>query len=186
MSFNPLEWFRAEASGTNREPLKKLAAGLVVWVLAWLVVWWNQDAQATARAQLSARQKSGVAVLTEQSNDPNNSPKKVPEIVGSPSQGSPRGSLLSWLGTLVGMGLFWGGGVLVFRPLISRGFMQAWLVRCGTVERLALATAAALTLLAIVSHSLYSIIEAWMLAALIGLLVLAAAFGWKLPGAKRS
>ena len=42
-----------------------------------------------------------------------------------------------------------------------------------------------MTLLVIVSHWLYSFIEAWMLAALIGLLVLASAFGWKLPGVKR-
>lgn len=180
---NPLEWFRAEASGTNREPLKKLAAGLVVWALAWLVVWWNQDAQATAQAQFTARQKASMVVFTEQSSDPKNAPKKAQEAVGiSPS----RSSLLSWLGTAVGMGLFWGGGILVFRSLTKWAFVQEWLVRCGTVERLALVTAAALTLLAIVSHSLYSLIEAWMLAAVIGLLVLASAFGWKLPGGNRS
>lgn len=183
MMVNPLEWFRAEASGTNREPLKKLAAGLVVWALAWLVVWWNQDAQATAQAQFSTQQKANLTVFTEQSNDPKNAPKKAQEAVGI---SRPRGSLLGWFGTLVGMGLFWGGGVLVFRPLTGWGLVQAWLVRCGTVERLALVTAAALTLLAIVSHSLYSLIEAWMLAAVIGLLVLASAFGWKLPGNKRS
>ena len=141
MIFDPLKWFRAETTGTRREPLKKLAAGLVVWLLAGLVVWWNQDTHASVYARL--------------------------------------------VGTLIGLGLFGGGGVLVLRPLTAWGLFQPWLLRCGTVERLALVTAAVLTLLTIAAHWLSSIVQAWMLAALIGLLVLASAFGWKLPGAKR-
>ncbi len=90
-------------------------------------------------------------------------------------------ALVNWLGTLVGMGLFWGGSLLVIRPLTARGFFQPWLTRCGSVERLALACAAALTLLTLVAHWMSSLLEAWMLAALIGLFVLASAFGWKLP-----
>ena len=178
MIFNPLEWFRADTTGTRREPLKKLAAGLVVWVLAGMVVWWNQD----ARASVSASQQSAMSVVSESSNNPNDAPKKVKELF---SIGQTSKSLLSWVGTLVGLGLFWGGGVLVLRPLSAWGLFQPWLLRCGTVERLALVTAAALTLLTIVVHWVSSNVQAWMLAALIGLLVLASAFGWKLPGAKQ-
>jgi hypothetical protein len=90
-------------------------------------------------------------------------------------------SVLNWLGTLVGLGLFWGGSLLVIRPLTARGFFQSWLTRCGSVERLALVCAAALTLLTLVAHWMSSLLEAWMVAALIGLFVLASAFGWKLP-----
>ncbi len=148
MKFNPLEWLRVEAASPNREPLKKIAAGFVVWLLAGFVVWWNQDARATLIEKLG----------------------KVSPL-----------SLISWIGTLVGMGLFWGGSILVLRPLTSRGFLQSALVRCQTVERLALVFAAGLTLFLIVLHWFFSVIDPWMLAAVAGLWVLASAFGWKLP-----
>ena len=94
-------------------------------------------------------------------------------------------AMLSWFGTLIGLGLFWGGGILVLRPLCERGYFREWLVRCVTLERLALAVAAGQTLSVIFIHYFYSIIEIWMLAAVIGVLVLGSAFGWKWPGTKR-
>jgi hypothetical protein len=145
---NPWEWFRAEAANSQREPFKKLVAGLVACLLAGLVVWWAQDARA-----------SNAKILPDRSAM----------------------ALMNWLGTLVGLGLFWGGGVLVIRPLTARGFFQPWLTRCGSVERLALACATALTLLTLVARWMSSLVQAWMVAALIGFVVLASAFGWKLP-----
>ena len=147
MILNPLEWLRAEASGSQKESWKKFGTGLLVWAVAGLVVWWNQDSR---------------AALTEK--------------LGSTSL-----TVISWIGTLVGLGLFWGGGVLVFRTLTSRGLCQALLARCGSVNGLALAYAAALTLLTIVIHWLWSFVYAWMIAALVGLFLLSSAFGWKFP-----
>lgn len=147
MSFNPLDWMRAAANGSEKESWKKFGMGLLVWLLAGLVVWWNQDARS------ALNEKLGATSLTA----------------------------ISWIGTMFGLLLFWGGGVLVFRVLTSWGLCQNLLARCRTVEGLAMAYAAALTLLTIVLHWLWSFVYAWMLAALIGFFILSSAFGWKLP-----
>ena len=149
MMFNPLEWFRANATDANREPMKKFASGLVAWLLAGVVVWSSQTTRLSLEKNLSSFAQ------------------------------------LSWLGTLIGLILFWGGGILVLRPLCVRGYFQPWLARCVTVERFALAVAAGQTLAVMFTHWFYSHIETWMLAALFGVLVLGSAFGWKLPGSKR-
>ncbi len=149
MIFNPQDWFRTNATGTNREPMKKFASGLVVWMLAGVVVWSTQTTRASLEKSLSSL------------------------------------AMLSWFGTLIGLGLFWGGGILVLRPLCERGYFQRWLARCVSVERLSLAVAGGQTVLLIVSHRLYSLIDFWMVAAFAGLLVLGSAFGWKLPSSKR-
>lgn len=148
MMFNPQEWFRANATGANREPMKKFASGLVVWLLAGVVVWSTQ----TTRVNLG-KSVSSLAVL-------------------------------SWFGTLIGMVLFWGGGILVLRPLCDRGYFQRWLASCVTLERFALAVSVGQTALVLLTHWCYSFIELWMLAALFGVLVLGSAFGWKLPHSK--
>ncbi|GDY09549.1 MAG: hypothetical protein DWI21_03110 [Planctomycetota bacterium] len=145
MAFNPLDWFRPSVAGAPAEPRKQFVAGLVVWVLAWLTVWW-------------------IDVLGVESS---------------------RASMVSWLGTFVAFGLFWGGGLLVFRPLTGWGFFLSWLRRCETVERLALVSAATLTFSAVVLHWIWNLVDAWMLAAVVAALVLASAFGWKLPGKKQ-
>ncbi len=149
MMFNPLEWFRVNVTDANREPMKKFASGLVVWMLAWVVVWSTQTTRVSLEKHLSSL------------------------------------AMLSWFGTLIGWGLFWGGGILVLRPLCERGYFPLWLARCVTVERLSLAVAAGQTVLVILTHWFYSIIEIWMLAALVGVFVLGSAFGWKLPNSKR-
>ena len=149
MMFNPQEWFRANATGANREPMKKFASGLIVWMLAGVVVWSTQ----TTRANLE-KTMSSLAVL-------------------------------SWFGTLIGVVLFWGGGILVLRPICERGFFRQWLARCESVERFALAVAVVQTVLVLFTHWFYSFIELWMLASLIGVLVLGSAFGWKLPTSRR-
>lgn len=179
MAFNPLDWFRPSVAGAPAESRKQLLAGLVVWVLAWLVVWWNLDQRAEFSARLTARQAAIQKSFTEHSADPNQMPAKLQEVLGVQSS---RSSLVSWLGTIVALGLFWGGGVLVFRPLTGWGFFLPWLRKCETVERLALVSAAALTLSAVVTHWIWNLVDAWMLAALVAALVLASAFGWKLPG----
>lgn len=182
MAFNPLDWFRPSVAGEPAEPRKQFVAGLVVWVLAWLVVWWIQDKRAEFSSTLSARQASAQKVFTEHSSDPAQLPAKVGEVLGAESS---KASTASWLGTIVALGLFWGGGLLVFRPLTGWGFFLPWLRRCETVERLALVSAAALTLSAIVLHWIWNLVDAWMLAALVAVLVLGSAFGWKLPGEKQ-
>lgn len=181
MAFNPLDWFRPSVAGEPAEPRKQFVAGLVVWVLAWLTIWWIQDKRAEMSSNLSARQKSVQKIFTEHSSDPAQTPAKVREVLGIEDS---KGSVVSWIGTFVAMGLFWGGGLLVFRPLTGWGSFLPWLRRCETVERLALVSAAALTLSAIVLHWIWNLVDAWMLAAVIAALVLASAFGWKLPGKK--
>jgi hypothetical protein len=183
MAFNPLDWFRPSVAGAPAEPRKQFLAGLVVWVLAWLVVWWNQDVRAASSERLSPSQSAAQRVFTEHSSDPQHTPTKVKEVLGI--EGSSSGTLASWLGTCIGLGLFWGGGILIFRPLTTWGFCLPWLHRCETVERLALVSAAALTLAAVVLHWFWWHIHAWMLAAVVALVVLAVAFGWKLPGKKQ-
>lgn len=182
MAFNPLDWFRPAVAGEPAEPRKQFVAGLVVWVLAWLTVWWIQDKRAEMSSGLSARQESVRKVFTEHSSDPGQMPAKVREVLGSEPATS---SALSWAGTIIALGLFWGGGLLIFRPLTGWGFCLPWLRRCETVERLALVAAAALTLSAIVLHWIWNLVDAWMLAAVIAALVLASAFGWRLPGKKQ-
>ncbi len=179
MGFNPFDWFRPSAAAASAEPRKQFVAGLVVWVLAWLTVWWIQDKRAEMSSILSARQASAPKVFTEHSSDPRQTPAKVWEIESS------KASLVSWAGTFLAMGLFWGGGLLIFRPLTGWGFFLSWLRRCKTVERLALVSAAALTLFAIVLHWIWNLVDAWMLAAVLAALVLASTFGWKLPGKKQ-
>ena len=149
MAFNPLDWFRAPPDGAPPEPRKQFAAGVVVWVLAWFVVWWSRDLDASA---------TGAKGL-------------------SPG--------VSWLGVLIGMGLFWGGSLLVFRSVTVWGYFLSLVRRCGTVERLAFVVAAALTLSAMLLHWVQSRNLHWLLAAVAALLVLASAFGWKLPGKKQ-
>lgn len=181
MAYNPLDWFRPSVAGAPAEPRRQFAAGLVVWVLAWLVVWWNQDQRVALATKLTAVQTSVQKVFTEHSSDPNQMPVKVKEVIGIESS---RATTVGWLGTFVALGLFWGGGVLVFRPLTGWGYFLSWLDRCVTVERLALVSAVVLTLSAIMLHWIWNLVDAWMLAALVAALVLAAAFGWKLPGKK--
>lgn len=183
MAFNPLDWFRPSVAGAPAEPRKQFLAGLVVWVLAWLVVWWNQDVRAASAVRLTSAQASAQKVFTEQSADPKDTPAKVKEALGIETGRT--GTLISWLGTLIGLGLFWGGGLLIFRPLTGWGLCLPWLRRFETVERLSLISAAALTLAAIVLHWFWSHIHAWMLAAAVALVVLALGFGWKLPGKKQ-
>ena len=182
MAFNPLDWFRSSAAGETAEPRKQFVAGLVVWVLAWLVVWWIQDKRVAMSAALSARQAAGQKVIAEQPSVLNQTAAKVNDVLGADSS---KASTISWLGTFLAMGLFWGGGLLIYRPLTGWGFFLSWLRRCQTVERLALISAASLTLSAIVLHWMWSIIDAWMLAAVVAALILASAFGWKLPGKKQ-
>ncbi len=181
MAFNPLDWFRPSVAGEPADPRKQAVAGLVVWVLAWLTVWWIQDQRAEFSSTLTARQASAQKIFTEHSSDPKQTSAKVSEVLGNQSS---RQSLLSWAGTILTMGLFWGGGLLIFRSLTGWGFFMSWLRRCETVERLALVSAATLTLSAIVLHWIWNLVDAWMLAALVAALVLASAFGWKLPGKK--
>ena len=161
-------------------------AGLIVWVLAWLVVWWNQDARATVSAPLKSSQSSAQKVFTEQSSDPQQMPEKVQQVLGIENSASASASFVNWLGTFIGLGLFWAGGLLIFRPLTGWGVCLTWLRRCATVERLALVSAVTLTLSAIVLHWFWSHIHAWMVAAAVAGVVLALAFGWKLPGKKQS
>lgn len=182
MAYNPLDWFRPSVAGAPAEPRKQFVAGLVVWVLAWLVVWWIQDQRAEFSSTLTTGQASAQKVFTEHSSDPKQTPAKVREVLGTQSS---RQSIVSWVGTFVALGLFWGGGLLVFRALIGWGFFLAWLRRCKTVERLALVSAATLTISAVALHWIWNLVEAWMLAALVAALVLASAFGWKLPGKKQ-
>ncbi len=183
MKFHPLDWFSTEIPASRREALKMLAAGITVWVLAWLVVWWNQEAQRTALTQTD-RQKSALAVFSEGSSGSQMAPKKAVEAVTGQSNGieTQARSLRNWVGTMIGFGLFWAGGILVFRPLTGWGLLGSWLIRCRTVERMSLVVAAALTLAAIIGHWLYSFFDAWMVAALLALVVLASAFRWRLPG----
>ncbi len=182
MAFNPLDWFRPSVAGEPAEPRKQFVAGLVVWVLAWLVVWWIQDKRAEMSASFSAQQAAAPKVVADQSSNANQTTGKVKEVSGAKSSTA---STVSWLGTFLAMGLFWGGGLLIFRPLTGWGFFLSWLRRCQTVERLALVSAAALTLSAIVLHWIWNLVEAWMLAAVVAALILGSAFGWKLPGRKQ-
>lgn len=156
-------------------------AGLIVWVLAWLVVWWNQDARATlsmgAISSPSVSQNSTTSTTTQ------------PDATVKPQQNlgiktGSSGAITSWLGTVIGLGLFWGGGLLIFRPLTGWGFCLPWLRRFNTIERLSLVIATVLTLFAIVLHWFWSHIDRWMVAAAVAIVVLALAFGWKLPGKK--
>ena len=182
MAFNPLDWFRPSVAGEPAEPRKQLLAGLVVWLLAWWAVWEILDKRTEVAATLSARQASVQKVFTEHSADPQQMPVKVREVLGAPSTTS---NGASWLGMILVLGLFWGGGLLVFRPLTGWGFFSSWLRRCETVERLALVSAVTLTLSAIVLHWVWNIFDLWMLLAVMAALVLASAFGWKLPGRKQ-
>ena len=186
MALNPLDWFRTHADGAPSEPRRQFMAGLIVWVLAWLVVWWNQDARATVSAPLKSSQSSAQKVFTEQSSDPQQMPVKVQQVLGIENSASASASFVNWLGTFIGLGLFWAGGLLIFRPLTGWGVCLTWLRRCATVERLALVSAVTLTLSAIVLHWFWSHIHAWMVAAAVAGVVLALAFGWKLPGKKQS
>ena len=165
MAFNPLDWFRPSVAGAPAEPRRQFVAGLVVWVLAWLVVWWIQDQRVAFASTLTARQAAVQKASTEQSS----------EMLEKMKEG---------LGTFVALGLFWGGGLLVFRPLTGWGFFLSWLRRCETVERLALVSAGTLTLSAVVLHWIWNLVDAWMLAAVVAAWVVASAFGWKLPGKK--
>lgn len=182
MAFNPLDWFRPSVAGAPTEPRKQFVAGLVVWGLAWLVVWWIQDQRVAFASTLSARRASVQKNFTEHSTDPDQMPAKVRKALGAQSSTA---SNVRWSGTIVAIGLFWGGGLLVFRPLTGWGFFLSWLRRCETVERLALVSAATLTLSAVVLHWVWNLVDAWMLAAVLAALVLASAFGWKLPGKKQ-
>ena len=182
MAFNPLDWFRSSAAGAPAEPRKQFVAGLVVWVLAWLVVWWIQDKRVAMSVALSSRQAETQKAIVLQPLTSSQTAKKVDDVA---EEDSSKASTVSWLGTFLAMGLFWGGGLLIYRPLTGWGFFLSWLRRCQTVERLALISAAALTLSAIVLHWMWSIIDAWMLAAVVAALILASAFGWKLPGKKQ-
>ena len=187
MKFHPLDWFSTEIPASRREALKMLAAGITVWVLAWLVVWWNQEVRRTAPA-LTDQQKSALTVFSEGSSGSQLAPKKAVEAVTGRSNGieTPARSLRNWVGTMIGFGLFWAGGILVFRPLTGWGLLGPWLIRCGTVERMSLVAAAALTLAAIIGNWMYSLFEAWMLAALLAVIVLASAFRWRLPGSPKA
>lgn len=183
MAFQPLDWFRNNANGTPLEPRRQFLAGLIVWVLAWLVVWWNQD----VRAGINVRTTSSQSV-PQSSNEPTptltEEAAKTQQVSGLKT-GS-QGVAISWLGTAIGLGLFWGGGLLIYRPLTGWGFCLPWLRRFNTIERLSLVSAAVLTLSAIVLHWFWSHIHAWMVAAAVAIVVLALAFGWKLPGKKQS
>jgi hypothetical protein len=183
MAFNPLDWFRTPAGGAPLEPRRQFIAGLIVWVLAWLVVWWNQDARATVAARLTPSQSSAQKDFIEHFAAPKQTLEKGPQVLGI--ENSATASIVNWLGTFIGVGLFWGGGLLIFRPLTGWGVCLTWLRRCATVERLALVSAVVLTLTAIVLHWFWSHIHAWMLAAAAAAVVLALAFGWKLPGKKQ-
>ncbi len=183
MALNPLDWFRTHVDGAPSEPRRQFIAGLIVWVLAWLVVWWNQDARATL----------SMAAISSQTV-PQNSTKPTstqPDVTVKPQQdlGIKTGSsgvITNWLGTFIGLGLFWGGGLLIFRRLTGWGFCLPWLRRFDTIERLSLVSATSLTLFAIVLHWFWSHIDRWMVAAAVAIVVLALAFGWKLPGKKKS
>ena len=153
-----------------------------MWVLAWLVVWWIQDKRVAMSVALSSRQAETQKAIVLQPLTSSQTAKKVDDVA---EEDSSKASTVSWLGTFLAMGLFWGGGLLIYRPLTGWGFFLSWLRRCQTVERLALISAAALTLSAIVLHWMWSIIDAWMLAAVVAALILASAFGWKLPGKKQ-
>lgn len=182
MAFNPLDWFRPSVAGEPAEPRKQLLAGLVVWLLAWWAVWEILDKRTELAATLSARQASVQKVFTEHSADPKQMPAKVSQVLGATSTTS---NDVSWLGMILVLGLFWGGGLLVFRPLTGWGFFLSWLRRCETVERLSLVSAIMLTLSAVVLHWVWNIFDLWMLLAVMAALVLASAFGWKLPGKKQ-
>ena len=182
MSFNPLDWFRPSVAGETAEPRKQFVAGLVVWVLAWLVVWWVQDKRVAMSAAHSARQAAVQKMIVEQPGVANQTPAKVDVVWKAQSSNA---SIVGWVGTFMAMGLFWGGGLLIYRPLTGWGFVLSWLRRCESVERLALVSAAVLTLSAIMLHWIWNLFEAWMLAALVAALILASAFGWKLPGKKQ-
>ncbi len=158
-------------------------AGLIVWVLAWLVVWWNQDARATQSAQANSSQ-SVSQNSTESTATLPDATAKTQQDLGIKTGSS--GTIISWLGTFIGLGLFWGGGLLIFRPLTGWGLCLPWLRRFYTIERLALVSATVLTLMAIVLHWFWSHIDRWMVAAAVAIVVLALAFGWKLPGKKQS
>ncbi len=183
MAFQPLDWFRNNANGTPLEPRRQFLAGLIVWVLAWLVVWWNQD----VRVALSVRATSNQSV-PQSSGDPTNTlpeaASKAQQVLGIKTSSSD--AAITWLGTFIGLGLFWGGGLLIYRPLTGWGFCLSWLRRFHTIERLSLVSATVLTLSAIVLHWFWSHIHAWMVAAAVAIVVLAFAFGWKLPGKKES
>ena len=182
MAFNPLDWFRPSVAGETAEPRKQFVAGLVVWVLAWLVVWWVQDKRVAMSAAHSARQAAVQKMIVEQPGVANQTPAKVDVVWKAQSSNA---SIVGWVGTFMAMGLFWGGGFLIYRPLTGWGFVLSWLRRCESVERLALVSAAVLTLSAIMLHWIWNLFEAWMLAALVAALILASAFGWKLPGKKQ-
>ena len=182
MAFNPLDWFRPSVAGETAEPRKQFVAGLVVWVLAWLVVWWVQDKRVAMSAAHSARQAAVQKMIVEQPGVANQTPAKVDVVWKAQSSNA---SIVGWVGTFMAMGLFWGGGLLIYRPLTGWGFVLSWLRRCETVERMALVSAAVLTLSAIMLHWIWNLFEAWMLAALVAALILASAFGWKLPGKKQ-
>jgi len=145
MAYNFLDWFRAPPNGAPAEPRKQFAAGAVVWVLAWFVVWWSQDANSSSIISLGLN------------------------------------SIVSVMGILIGLGLFWGGGLLIFRSVTTWGYFLSWLRRWETVERLAMVAAGALTLSAILLHWIQSRNLHWLVAAVAALFVLHLAFGWKLP-----
>jgi len=183
MAFHPRDWFRNNDSGTPIEPRRQFIAGLIVWVLAWMVVWWNEDARAALSLRATTGQ-SGSQISADPETSQSGPPANVKQDSGSEFRSSER--IISWLGTVIGFGLFWGGGLLIFRPLTGWGICLPWLRRFSTVERLALVSAASLTISAIVLHWFWSHIHAWMLAAAVAVVVLALAFGWKLPGKKSS
>lgn len=144
MSFNPWTWLPSAFPNGSREPRRQFAAGLVVAVLAWLIVWWNHD------------------------------PDNPLSTDGA--------GWLHWLATVIGLALFWGSGLLIFRSLTTWGMCRSWVRRCGTIEGLALVSAASLTLLAILLRWFWAYL--WMVAALVAAWILLTALGWNFPKGK--
>ena len=187
MAFNPLDWFRSSAAGAPAEPRKQFVAGLVVWVLAWLIVWWIQDQRAKLSVEYAARRaaQKDINAKTIERNTPIIDVDKLPDAAREVVGGDTTSTSLGLWGLLIAVGLFWGGGLLIFRALTGWGFFLSWLRRCETVEQLAFVSAVVLTVSAIVLHWIWNLVEAWMLAAVVAMLILGSAFGWKLPGKKQ-
>ncbi|MFM9964668.1 MAG: hypothetical protein ACKV2Q_25975 [Planctomycetaceae bacterium] len=187
MTFHLWDWIRNNANGAPIEPRRQFLSGLIVWVLAWLVVWWSQDAVAVATAKATSTatsSRTAPQISATPAVTPTDSAEKAKQVAPVTSGSSE--AVLSWTGTFIGLGLFWGGGLLIYRPLTGWGLFLSWLRRFETIERLALVSALSLTSSAVVLHWFWSHIHAWMVAAVAAFLVLSAAFGWKLPGKKES
>jgi hypothetical protein len=183
MALNPLDWIRTPADGAPIEPRRQFMAGLIVWVLAWLVVWWNQDARATVSVRNNSTESASQSATNKTATQPEAAANTQQEAASKTGSSS---AVFNWLGTFVGLGLFWGGGLLIYRPLTGWGFCLNLLRRFDTVERLSLVSAATLTISAIILHWFWSHIDRWMVAAAVAIVVLAMAFGWKLPGKNKS